>query len=278
MIVVGAAVAAAAALAQPPPRGSATGAGAGPATDTEAEPARAPMTRPEDTERWEPVPPPVATAPLPAPIPPPSDAIVLFDGADANAWINVRDGTPAGWLVADGVMTVDKSVGNIETRRRFGSYQLHLEWRVPANVTGAGQSRGNSGLFLASTGPGDAGYELQILDSFANSTYVNGMAGAVYKQAIPLANPSLPPGEWQRYDVIWTAPVFAADGKLERRARLTALYNGVLVQDGFELAGETVYVGSPRYRAHGDSPIKLQAHGDPSPPICFRNIWVRPLP
>lgn len=277
MFLVGAGVTGAAALAQSP-AGQSSSASAGPAAEVEPEPSRASMTRPEDTEIWEPVPRQVAASPLSAPVPPPSDAIVLFDGDDADEWINVRDGRPAGWPVADGVMTVDKRVGNIETRRRFGSYQLHIEWRVPADVTGTGQARGNSGLFLASTGPGDAGYELQILDSFANSTYVNGMAGAVYKQAIPLANPSLPPGEWQRYDVIWTAPLFAADGTLERPARLTALYNDVVVQDGFELAGETVYIGAPRYRAHGDSPIKLQAHGDPSPPISFRNIWVRPLP
>jgi hypothetical protein len=235
------------------------------------------QVRPEETEVWEPVP---AVVELAAPGPfaaPPSDAIVLFDGANLDAWVNTRDGEPAGWRVADGVLIVDKSAGNIETRQRFGSYQLHLEWRVPEGVTGEGQSRGNSGLFLASTGPGDAGYELQILDSYVNATYVNGMAGSVYKQSVPLANPTRPPGEWQTYDVIWTAPRFAADGSLERPARITAMFNGVLVQNDFALAGETVFIGAPRYRAHGKSPIKLQAHGDPSPPISFRNIWVRAL-
>lgn len=240
-------------------------------------PRAAAQPGPEATEVWEPVP-PVVSVPASGPLaPPPSDAVVLFDGTDLAAWVNTRDGAPAGWRVADGVVTVEKSVGNIETRRRFGSFQLHLEWRVPANVTGSGQSRGNSGLFLASTGPGDAGYELQILDSYANATYVNGMAGSVYKQSIPLANPTRPPGEWQSYDVIWTAPRFAADGSVEQPARITATFNGVLIQNDFELEGETVYIGTPRYRAHGDSPIKLQAHGDPSPPISFRNIWVRPL-
>jgi hypothetical protein len=173
---------------------------------------------------------------------------------------------------------VDKSVGNIETRRRFGSYQLHLEWRVPEAVTGTGQARGNSGLFLAATGPGDTGYELQILDSFGNATYVNGMAGSIYKQSIPLANPAREPGRWQSYDVVWNAPQFAADGTLLAPARVTAFFNGVVVQNDFELAGETVYIGTPSYRPHGDAPIRLQAHGDPSPPISFRNIWVRPLP
>jgi len=233
--------------------------------------------RPEQTEVWSPAPPVVETAPS-APVPPPADAIVLFDGSGLDQWVNTRGGSPASWVVADGVMIVDKAVGNIETRRRFGSFQLHLEWRVPEQITGDGQARGNSGLFLASTGPGDTGYELQILDSHGNETYVNGMAGSVYKQSVPLANPSRPPGQWQSYDVIWAAPRFSADGSLISPARITALFNGVLIQNDFELEGETVYVGRPAYRAHGDSPIKLQAHADPSPPISFRNIWVRPLP
>jgi hypothetical protein len=234
--------------------------------------------RPEDTEVWEPVPPVVDPGPVSATVPPPSDAIVLFDGTGLDEWVSAGDGTPAGWTVHDGVVTVNKAAGNIETRRRFRNYQLHLEWRVPAGTTGSGQSRGNSGVFLASTGPGDAGYELQILDSFGNETYVNGMAGSLYKQAPPLANPTRPPGVWQAYDVVWAAPAFDAGGALVVPARVTALFNGVLVQHDVALAGETVFVGAPRYRAHGESPIKLQAHGDPSPPISFRNIWVRVLP
>lgn len=233
--------------------------------------------RPEETEVWTPVPPVVDPGPAPTEAPPPSDAVVLFDGRDLHEWVNTRDGAPAGWTIHEGVMTVDKSTGNIETRRRFRNYQLHLEWRVPDGTTGSGQSRGNSGLFLASTGRGDGGYELQILDSYRNETYVNGMAGSVYKQSPPLANPTRPPGEWQTYDVVWTAPVFAGSA-LRAPARVTALFNGVLVQRDFALAGETVFIGAPQYHAHGDSPIKLQAHGDPSPPISFRNIWVRPLP
>ena len=233
--------------------------------------------RPEDTELWDPSPPVVAPGSGSTGVRAPADAIVLFDGTNLDAWVNTRDGVPAGWRLHDGVMTVEKSAGNIETRRRFRSYQLHIEWLVPPGMTESGQSRGNSGLFLASTGGGDDGYELQILDSYGNETYVNGMAGSVYKQSIPLANASRPPGEWQSYDVVWTAPVFGADGSMERPARITAFFNGVLVQNDFELSGETVYIGTPRYRAHGASPIKLQAHGDPSPPISFRNIWVREL-
>lgn len=234
--------------------------------------------RPEETEVWEPAPPIVTPGSPSGAATPPSDALVLFDGESLDEWVNVRDGAPATWVVSGGILTVDKPSGNIETRRRFGSYQLHLEWRVPQGVTGMGQARGNSGLFLASTGRGDAGYELQILDSYENPTYVNGMAGSIYKQSVPLANPSRPPGEWQTYDVVWTAPVFDETGELRTPARVTALFNQVLVQRDFALAGETVFIGTPRYRPHGDSPIKLQAHGDPSPPISFRNIWVRELP
>src|SRR5690606_34356994 len=138
--------------------------------------------RPEETEVWEPVPPVVTPGESSAA--PPSDAVVLFDGTNLDEWVNTNDKGPAGWTVADGVMTVDKSVGNIETKRTFGSYQLHIEWRIPTGITGEGQSRGNSGIFLASTGEGDAGYEIQVLDSYDNATYVNGMAGSIYKQHI----------------------------------------------------------------------------------------------
>ena len=175
-------------------------------------------------------------------------------------------------------MAVDKAAGNIETRRRFRDYQLHLEWRVPADITGTGQARGNSGVFLASTGGGDRGYELQILDSYGNATYVNGMAGSIYKQSAPLVNASRKPGEWQSYDVVWHAPTFDTGGVLTAPAHATVFFNGVLVQDDFVLRGETVYIGTPAYTKHGDSPIKLQAHNDPSASPSFRNIWVRELP
>jgi hypothetical protein len=234
-----------------------------------------PRGRPEDTEVWQPVPRVVTPgASLGAA---PTDAIVLFDGSSLNEWVSTKDKSPAQWTLANGVMTVDKSKGNIETRRTFTDYQLHIEWRIPQSITGSGQARGNSGLFLASTGTGDAGYELQILDSYNNSTYVNGQAGSVYKQYIPLVNASRKPGEWQTYDVVWTAPRFNDDGSLKSPARVTAFHNGLLIQNNVELQGETVYIGKPQYHKHGASPIKLQAHGDPSEPISFRNIWVRPL-
>ena len=237
--------------------------------------AFAQQAKPEDTEIWEPI--PKVVTPGATFRDAPSDAIVLFDGKNLNEWIQNADGSPAKWDVANGILTVNKHYGNIETKRKFNSYQLHLEWRVPANITGSGQARGNSGVFLASNGKGDAGYELQVLDSYNNKTYVNGMAGSLYKQAIPLANPGRKPGEWQTYDVIWNAPVFNEDGTVKTPAHATVFFNGVLVENNFELKGPTLYIGKPEYKAHGACPIKLQAHGDKSEPLSFSNIWVREL-
>ena len=226
------------------------------------------------TEQWTPVPQKVSPG---ATTGPPSDAIVLFDGRNLDEWVGTDDQKPARWLVKDGVLTVVKSAGNIETRRKFGSYQLHLEWRIPQGITGEGQERGNSGLFLASTAGGDAGYEIQILDSWNNPTYVNGQAASIYKQAAPLVNASRPPGEWQTYDVVWTAPLFAPDGSVRSPAYVTLMHNGILVQNHTQLRGETIYMGKPFYVAYSRASIKLQAHGDASSPLSFRNIWVREL-
>lgn len=231
---------------------------------------------PKLTEVWTPV--PKIVTPGATNSDAPSDAIILFDGKSLDEWVSVKDPkSPAGWKVADGVMTVDKSKGNIQTKRSFTDYQLHIEWKIPSNITGSDQARGNSGIFLASTGPGDEGYEIQVLDCYNNTTYVNGQTASIYKQSIPLANACKKPGEWQTYDIIWTAPRFNDDGTLKSPARVTALHNGVLVQNNFELKGVTKYIGTPEYKKHGASPIKLQAHGDPSEPISYRNIWIREL-
>jgi len=232
--------------------------------------------KPEDTEVWQPVPKEVTPGPAISPAPP-SDAIILFDGQNLDEWITVKDKSPAKWTVHDGILTVLKSSGNIESKKSFTNYQLHLEYLIPENVTGKGQSRGNSGLFLASTGGGDAGYELQIMDSYNNPTYVNGQAASIYKQSAPLVNACRKPGEWQSYDVLWTAPTFNDDSSVKTPARVTVFHNDVLVQNNYELTGETAYIGKPQYKKHGACPIKLQAHGDPSPPISFRNIWIREL-
>ena len=232
--------------------------------------------KPEDTEQWEPIPPTVSPGISASAAP--SDAIVLFDGRNLDQWVMTDGRSPARWRVENGTMVVDKTVGNIETKRLFRDYQLHLEYRIPANITGKGQARGNSGLFLASTGPDDRGYEVQILDSWENSTYVNGQAASIYKQSPPLVNASRKPGEWQSYDVVWTAPVFHSDGTLETPGAVTVFHNGVLVQNHFQLLGETVYIGKPAYQKYDRAAIKLQSHHDPSAPISFRNIWVRELP
>jgi Domain of Unknown Function (DUF1080) len=231
--------------------------------------------KPEDTEIWEPVPPVVTPGATCGAAP--SDAVVLFDGKNLDEWVTVKDQSPATWNVGDGVMTVNKTGGNIETKRKFTNYQLHVEWKIPTSITGTSQARGNSGIFLASNGPGDDGFELQVLDSYQNKTYVNGMAGSLYKQAIPLANPTRKPGEWQSYDIVWTAPTFNADGSVKTPAYATVIFNGVIVENHFELKGQTLYIGKPFYKPYTSAPIKLQAHGDKSEPISFRNIWVREL-
>jgi Domain of Unknown Function (DUF1080) len=208
----------------------------------------------------------------------PSDAIILFNGENQDEWVSANDGvSPSDWVIQHGILTVNKTAGSIQTKRKFTNYQLHVEWRVPTDIEGSDQARGNSGVFLANPGPGEKGYELQVLDSYHNKTYFNGQAASIYKQSIPLANASLPPGEWQTYDVVWTAPVFNTDGSLTSPARVTAFHNGVLVQNNFELKGITRFRGKPYYKAHGPCPIQLQAHGDKSKPISYRNIWVRPL-
>lgn len=192
---------------------------------------------------------------------PPSDAIVLFDGKNLDAWNNGEK-----WKIDDGVATVGK--GEITTKQNFGDCQLHIEWSSPTNSGDAkGQARSNSGVFF---GP----YELQVLDSYENKTYFEGQAGAIYKQTPPWANAMRPPGEWNTYEIIWTAPKFKEDGSLESPAYITALHNGVVIQNHFKLQGDTPFVRPPAYQKHGKLPIRLQDHGNP---VRFRNIWVREI-
>src|SRR5450432_1258749 len=231
------------------------------------------------TEIYSPVPPIVSAGKTDAE--PPSDALILFDGKNLDLWrAEGPDSTKAaGWTVHDNIVTVDKKAKGIMTRQRFQDYQMHLEFRIPENITGSDQARGNSGIFLAciSDSGSDVGYELQILDNYNNTTYVNGQVGSIYKQGVPLVNPSRKPGEWQVYEVVWTTPRFKADGSLDKPGIVTAFLNGVLVQNDYIVKGLTQYIGQPYYKQHGAAPIKLQAHGDPSEPISFRNIWLRPL-
>ena len=206
----------------------------------------------------------------------PSDATILFDGKNLSEWVSTEDTTKeAAWTVAKKMLTVKKGTGNIQTKKSFTDYQLHIEWRIPANITGEGQGRGNSGVFLASTGKGDAGYEIQILDCYNQSTYVNGQTASIYKQSIPLVNVCKKPGEWQVYDIVYHRPRFKADGTLASAARLTVFHNGVLIQDNMELVGPTANKSRPPYTAHPDRlPITLQDHGHP---VRFRNVWLREL-
>jgi hypothetical protein len=178
------------------------------------------------------------------------------------------DDSAVKWGLADNAMTVVKGTGGIKTKRTFGDCQLHVEWRTPAEVVGTGQGRGNSGIFLQSR------YELQVLDNFGNETYSNGQAGSIYKQSMPLVNACRPPGEWQTYDVIYTAPRFNADGVKVASAHITVLHNGVLVQNNTEIKGTTEYIGLPKNSKHGKAPIMIQDHSNP---VSYRNIWIREL-
>jgi len=202
---------------------------------------------------------------------PPSDAVILFDGKDLSQWKSADGNKDAGWIVHDSVFTVDKKAGDILTKQDFGDFQLHIEWQVPMNITGESQARGNSGIFLQDK------YEIQVLDSYNNKTYVNGQAASVYKQSPPLVNAMRKPGEWNVYDIIYTAPTFTKDGKYRTYPTVTVLQNGVLVQNNTIIIGTTEYIGFPKIIPHGKGPIRLQAHGDPSEPVSFRNIWIREL-
>lgn len=228
-------------------------------------PETAPMT-PEMTEFWTPQPKVITPGDF-ATNSAPSDAIILFDGKDLSAWKSSNEGE-APWEVHDGVFTVKAGTGGIETKEHFGSFQLHLEWSAPTVVKGESQGRGNSGVFLQGL------YEVQILDCYQNETYVNGQTGSIYKQKAPLANVMRKPGEWNTYDIIYSAPVFNEDGTYRLAPTVTVIQNGVVIINHFTIQGITEFVGLPRVEKHGDGPISLQDHGDA---VSFRNIWIRKM-
>lgn len=224
-------------------------------------------TKPEATEIYEPVPSKVTISDNGIP----SDAIVLFDGNNFDEWISAVDSTSVKWhLNDDGSMTVKDKAGDIQTKRNFGSVQLHIEWKSPEELQREGQNRGNSGVFLQNR------YEVQVLDNNDNDTYVNGQVASIYKQSVPLAMASQPSGEWNTYDIIFHAPEFDEAGEKTKSGTITVLHNGVLVQDHVEIKGTTEYIGWPKNEAHGKAPIKLQDHKDNSR-VSYRNIWVREL-
>lgn len=203
----------------------------------------------------------------------PADAIVLFDGTEASManWTDTK-GDRSKWIAGDGYMESVKGAGYIQTRDPFGSCQLHVEFATPARVSGSGQGRGNSGVFLQGQ------YEVQVLDSYDNKTYPDGQCGALYGRAVPLVNVCRPPGQWQSYDIVYRRPTFDKDGNVTRKATFTIFHNGVLIHDHVELSGGTGWINPHAvtdYKPHGDKgPLQLQDHGNP---VRYRNIWIREL-
>jgi len=212
---------------------------------------------------------------------PPSDAIVLFDGSRDTAdseWIAEKKGSSDfPWKIENGYMEVVKKSGGIRTKKTFGNCQLHVEWATPEGIDPkiTDQKRSNSGVFLMDR------YEVQVLDSYtddnykANRTYADGQASAIYGQHPPMVNTCRKPGHWQSYDISFLRPLFDADGKLVRKARITVLHNGVVVHNNLEIEGTTHHKRKATYRPHESGHIRLQDHGNP---IRFRNIWIRELP
>ena len=199
---------------------------------------------------------------------PPADAIVLFDGKDLSQWRDKKTGGDALWKIENGVMVSAK--GDIQTTNKFGDIQLHLEFCEPTPPKGDGQGRGNSGVFFMGL------YEVQVLDCYGNKTYADGATGGLYGQHPALANACRPPGNWETYDIIFTAPRFDADGKLVSPAYATVTLNGVVVQNHQAFRGPTNWRTVGKYHPHdAELPLALQYHNNS---VSFRNIWVRAIP
>lgn len=227
------------------------------------------FTKPEATEVWKPIPkiitPGIGTAP-------PSDAIVLFDGASMDRWVMAKDESASKWVLDKGVMTVKVGSGDLQTKQKFGDCQLHIEFRIPADAKTSTDrnNAGNSGVFLQER------YEVQIFNSYNNETplYANGQTGSIYKQVIPMANASSRPGDWDAFDIYYTAPRFHDNGSVEKPAFITLVHNGVLTLNHFEIQGTIEYIGIPKYELHDKASVRLQGHGSA---VSFRNIWIREI-
>ena len=202
----------------------------------------------------------VNPGPAPAPAPVPADAVVLFDGKDLSQW------QASDWKLVDGC--IETGSGNLTSKETFGNCQIHVEWLPPANFKGPWYNQGNNGVFLMGL------YEIQIFDSFTEKLYPDGQTASIYGQTPPLVNACRPPGEWQTYDIVFTAPVFET-GKLAKPARVTILHNGLLAQLNEEIHGETGHRILPAYtKKVSTGPLVFNGHGCP---VRFRNVWVRPL-
>jgi hypothetical protein len=199
---------------------------------------------------------------------PPSDAIILFDGADLSNWESTKDGSPAKWAVRDGYMEVTKT-GDIRSKAQFGDCQLHIEWAPPAKIEGESQGRGNSGVFLMGL------VEVQVLDCYNNITYADGHAASVYGVHPPLVNALRPPGQFQVYDIVFRRPLYQGNQMVDP-GYVTVFVNGVLAQDHALLEGPTGHMSRSKPRPFpAKGPLVLQDHGNPT---RFRNIWYRELP
>lgn len=233
-------------------------------TNAQINPVNQPQMTPQMTEVWEPE---VAVVTPGSGKSAPSDAIILFDGKDLSQWRGKGD-SKAGWTLSEGNIVVAKGAGGIWTKQDFNDFQLHIEWAAPAEIEGSGQGRGNSGVIIQDR------YEVQILDSYNNRTYSNGQAGSIYKQYPPLVNAMSKPGEWNSYDIIYTAPRFKDNGSLFSAASITVIHNGIVIQNNVIIKGTVKNSGLPEYEMHGPAPIQLQNHNNP---VRFRNIWLRQL-
>lgn len=205
----------------------------------------------------------------------PSDAEVLFDGKDLTKWQD-NGGRDAAWKVENGYTETAPRGGSIRTRGKWSDFQFHVEWSAPTPAKGSGQGRGNSGVLI------NGMYEVQVLDSFEAKTYPDGQAGSLYGQAPPLVNSSLPPGEWQTYDIIFESPRWNDAGELSKKAVITVLHNGVLIHHRYEFTGGTDGISKevpwktlPKYTRHDPEVfIALQDHSNP---VRYRNIWIREI-
>jgi hypothetical protein len=217
---------------------------------------------------------PKVVAPGASPGAAPSDAIVLFDGKDLSRWMQRGRGAESAkefepkWKVGDGYFEAAPRSGNLYTREKFGTCQLHIEWASPSPAKGTSQDRGNSGVLFMSR------YEIQVLDAYNNPTYSDGTPGSIYGQWPPLALPARKPGEWNVYDIIFEAPQFDGD-KLTQPAFFTVFYNGVVVHNHKESMGPMVYRQVAKYVPHAaEDSLMLQDHNHP---VRYRNIWIRKL-